>query len=312
MKHADLFTQVPTANWGSSYDFSSKIGMLGSCFSQSIYSKFRRFGLDAWSSPFGTIYNPLSIFKELDYLMDLELPWSIHENRGIFFAWETAHTLISSDKQELEEALLNLRIKYHHLLTQTNVLFITVGSAWAYFVQPENRLVANCHKVPGNQFHKRLLSLEEMAQGFKEMHERLLAVNPGIEIVLTVSPVRHIREGLIHNNRSKARLIEWTHSMVEHYANVHYFPSYEIIVDELRDYRFFEPDGVHPSSQAVQFVWDRLVDVLISKEAKEVFNSIEEVRKLEEHRWSNETDRTASRELIAAKQKALEAFPIAW
>ncbi|MFM2039348.1 MAG: hypothetical protein RL432_2287 [Bacteroidota bacterium] len=312
MKHADLYIQVPAANLASTYDFSSKIGMLGSCFSQSMYRKFRRFGLDAWSSPMGTIYNPLSIFKELDYLMDFELPWSIHENRGVFFAWETAHSLSSLDKQELEEALLKLRIKYHHLLTQTNVLFITVGSAWAYFLQPENFLVANCHKVPGNQFQKRLLSLEEMSQGFKEMHERLLVVNPGLEIVLTVSPVRHIREGLIQNNRSKARLIEWTHSMVEQYSNVHYFPSYEIMVDELRDYRFFEPDGVHPSSQAIHFVWDRLVEVLISKEAQAVFHSIEEVRKLEEHRWSNEKDRTASKELIAAKKKALEAFPIAW
>lgn len=312
MKHAEFFTQVASENWGNFYGFSSKIGMLGSCFSQSIYRKFRRFGFNAWSSPFGTIYNPLSIFKELDYLINLELPWSIHENRGIFFAWETAHTLQSKDRQQLEETLLKQRIKHHQLLTQTNVLFITVGSAWAYFLQPENHLVANCHKVPGSQFQKRLLSLEEMTQGFKEMYERLLAVNPGIEIVLTVSPVRHIREGLIHNNRSKARLIEWTHSMVEQYSNVHYFPSYEIILDELRDYRFFEPDGVHPSSQAVQFVWERLVDVLISKEAQAVFNSIGEVRKLEEHQWSNENDKTASKALIDAKKKALEAFPIVW
>jgi len=312
MKHADFFTSVPTVNVGISCNFSSKIGMLGSCFSQSIHGKFRRFGFDAWSSPFGTIYNPLSIFKAVEYLIHPNLPWSMGQYGGNFFAWETAHSLISKDEQELEEQLLNLRNMHHHLLRESKVLLITVGSAWAYFLQPQDALVANCHKVPGNQFKKKLLSIEEMTQGFTAMYEALCKFNPGIEIVLTVSPVRHLREGLVHNNRSKARLIEWTHSTVDQFAKVHYFPSYEIIIDELRDYRFFEPDGVHPSSQAVQFVWERLVDALVSKESQSVFSAIEEVRKLEEHRWSSESDRKASMAMIETKKKALEPYGIAW
>lgn len=312
MKHADFFTSVPTVNVGFSCNFSSKIGMLGSCFSQSIHGKFRRFGFDAWSSPFGTIYNPLSIFKAVEYLIHPNLPWSMGQYGGNFFAWETAHSLISKDEQELEKQLLNLRNMHHHLLRESNVLLITVGSAWAYFLQPQDALVANCHKVPGNQFKKKLLSIEEMTQGFTAMYEALCKFNPGIEIVLTVSPVRHLREGLVHNNRSKARLIEWTHSTVDQFDKVHYFPSYEIIIDELRDYRFFEPDGVHPSSQGVQFVWERLVDALVSKESQSVFSAIEEVRKLEEHRWSSESDRKASMAMIETKKKALEPYGIAW
>lgn len=312
MKHADFFTSVPTVNVGFSCNFSSKIGMLGSCFSQSVHGKFRRFGFDAWSSPFGTIYNPLSIFKAVEYLIHPNLPWSLGQYGGNFFAWETAHSLVSKDEQELEEQLLNLRNMHHHLLRESKVLLITVGSAWAYFLQPQDALVANCHKVPGNQFKKKLLSIEEMTQGFTAMYEALCKFNPGIEIVLTVSPVRHLREGLVHNNRSKARLIEWTHSTVDQFSKVHYFPSYEIIMDELRDYRFFEPDGVHPSSQAVQFVWERLVDALVSKESQSVFSAIEEVRKLEEHRWSSESDRKASMAMIETKKKALESYGIAW
>ena len=286
--------------------------MLGSCFSQSIHGKFRRFGFDAWSSPFGTIYNPLSIFKAVEYLIHPNSPWSMGQYGGNFFAWETAHSLISKDEQELEEQLLNLRNMHHHLLRESKVLLITVGSAWAYFLQPQDALVANCHKVPGNQFNKRLLSHEEMSQAFKAFYEALLVFNPRIQIVLTVSPVRHIREGLVENNRSKARLIEWTHSMVEHYSNVHYFPSYEIIMDELRDYRFFEPDGVHPSVQAVDFVWDRVVACFLSPKAHALFDSIEAVRKMEEHRWINEADRADAQQLIAQKKQALEGFGIVW
>lgn len=312
MNYSGFFTPVRSELFAPSVDHTTGIGMVGSCFSQAIHGKFRRYGFDAWSSPFGTIYNPLSIFKGVEYLINPNLPWSMDQNGGNYFAWETAHTLISKDRYELEEELLNLRNIHHHLLRETNVLFITVGSAWAYFLQPQDYVVANCHKVPGNQFQKKLLSIEEIAQGFDAMYEALLKFNPRIEIVLTVSPVRHLREGLVQNNRSKARLIEWTHAMVDQYSKVHYFPSYEIIMDELRDYRFFEPDGVHPSSQAVQFVWERLVDVLVPKESQAVFSAIEEVRKMEEHRWSNENDRKASMAMVDTKKKALEAFNIAW
>jgi lysophospholipase L1-like esterase len=312
MNHADLFTKVAVQNFGYSCDFSSKIGMVGSCFSQSIFQKFRRFGFDAWSSPFGTIYNPLSIFNEIHCMIDLQLPLTLNQHGENFFAWETAHTLVSSDENSLEEELFNLRNIHHRLLRETNVLFITVGSAWAYFLQPRSFLVANCHKVPGNRFEKRLLSVEEMAHGFGAMYQALLRFNPNIQVVLTVSPVRHLREGLVQNNRSKARLIEWTHSMVDQYSKAHYFPSYEIIVDELRDYRFFEPDGSHPTPQAVQFVWERLVDVMVSKESQSVFSAIEEVRKMEEHRRINQSDKKASMAMIDTKKKALETYDITW
>lgn len=312
MKHADLFTKVQVSNEHFSFDFTSKIGLVGSCFSQAIHQRFRRFGFNAWSSPFGTLYNPLSILKEINSLIQLELPLTYGKHGDYFFAWESAHTLISKDLIELEQTLNGLRMEHHLRLKETDVLFITVGSAWAYFLLPDNSLVANCHKVPGNQFNKRLLSHEEMSIAFKAFYEALLVFNPSIQIVLTVSPVRHIREGLVENNRSKARLIEWTHSMVEHYSNVHYFPSYEIIMDELRDYRFFEPDGVHPSVQAVDFVWDRVVACFLSPKAHALFDSIEAVRKMEEHRWINEADRADAQQLIAQKKQALEGFGIVW
>lgn len=312
MNYSDFFTSVPSPTFARPCDFSTHFGMVGSCFSQAIYHKFRRFGFNAWSSPFGTLYNPLSIFKELRCLIHTDIPLSFYHYGGAYFAWETAHTLTSKDQKQLAMSLNALREAHREWFRTTDVLFITVGSAWAYFLQPDNDLVANCHKVPGSMFEKRLLSFEEMSLGFQALHQELLAFNPTLETVLTVSPVRHIREGLTANNRSKARLIEWSHAMVEKYPNVHYFPSYEIVVDELRDYRFFEPDGVHPTAQAVQFVWDRVVEVFLSKDAQALLDPIDSIRKMEEHHWGNSRDKHSAEKEISLKKQALGAYNIVW
>ena len=161
-------------------------------------------------------------------------------------------------------------------------------------------------------FHKRLLTLEEMHTNFDRVQRKLQECNPNLQVVLTVSPVRHVREGLIDNNRSKARLIDWCHTLVAQHAHVHYFPAYELVVDELRDYRFYAPDGAHPNTQAIEFVWQQLQTAYFTDPIVTVLPKIEAVRKLEEHKVLNAIELPKIQNQIFEKKQALEAWGINW
>ena len=161
-------------------------------------------------------------------------------------------------------------------------------------------------------FLKRLLTLEEMNASFARIQTKLKDINPNLQVVLTVSPVRHIREGMVDNNRSKARLIEWCHSMVAQYTDVHYFPAYELVVDELRDYRFYTTDGVHPNAQAVDFVGQQLQTACFTEEVVALLPKIEAVRKLEEHNILYNKELPRIKNQILAKKEALSAWDIRW
>lgn len=312
MEHRDFFTTVPTPTLFGNCDFSTRFGLVGSCFSEAMFQKFSRYGFHAWSSPFGTLYNPISVMEELRYAMDLSLEFTVHEQQGVFFAWETAHHLQAKSQSVLLQELEQLRTEHHLRLKATNVLFFTVGSSWAYFLKSTGALVANCHKVPASYFDKRLLTVEAMGSVFEALLVQLQGFNPALKIVLTVSPVRHLRDGFVENSRSKARLTEWCHAMVDSFPQVQYYPSYEMVMDELRDYRFFEADGVHPNEQAVRFVWERLCPSVFSSETQEIMGKIETIRKMESHRFSAIAETETFKRNIEALKQELSSYSIAW
>ena len=312
MEHRDFFTTVPTPTLFGNCDFSTRFGLVGSCFSEAMFQKFRRYGFHAWSSPFGTLYNPISVMEELRYAMDLSLEFTVHEQQGVFFVWETAHHLQANNRTRLLEELEQIRAEHHLKLKETDVLFITVGSSWAYFLKATGDLVANCHKVPSSYFDKRLLTVEAMSSTFEALMVQLQVFNPSLKIILTVSPVRHIRDGLVENSRSKARLIEWCHAMVDLIPQALYFPSYEIVMDELRDYRFFESDGIHPNEQAVTFVWERLCQSLFSLETQKVMSKIATIRKMESHRFSEHAETESFMQKMHTLKEELSSYPITW
>jgi hypothetical protein len=290
MRYDQFFTPVKIDKIDQIDSFSHAFGFIGSCFSDHMQHRFRYHGLKAWMSPYGTTYNPLSIANQLISSIDLTNKFNIHTHENSCFYWETAHKIVYSNPLELATAVDAMRIESKNALRHLNTLFITLGSSWVYELSNSGLLVANCHKVPAANFNKRLLDINEITAALTELVTSLISFNPSIHVVFTVSPVRHLRDGIIENTRSKARLIEACHQLVESQTMCSYFPSFELLMDEYRDYRFYEKDGAHPTEFAVDLVFDRLTDVLFTEPFKKVLLDVSRVRQMEQHRFSAQSN----------------------
>ena len=295
MKHDSLFTPVPVSIIAQLNRFDFTFGFIGSCFSDNIYQRFRQYGLNAWLSEYGTTYNPYSIEKQLLGCFDLNVKYNFLEANNRWYTWESAHSLSASSRESLDVLLKEIQTRQHKWLKQTNFIFITLGSAWVYQLKSSGEIVANCHKQPAGLFEKRLMEIEEIQQSLSRIVSTLKELNPGIHLVFTVSPVRHIRDGMVENSRSKARLLEACQWISAHQPSCTYFPSFEILMDELRDYRFYEADKIHPNSIAIEIIWDRLKSALFDASMDTVFSEVFKIRQLEAHRISSD----ASQQMIA-------------
>ncbi|WP_436516724.1 GSCFA domain-containing protein [Ekhidna sp. To15] len=259
---------------------SDSICLMGSCFSDEIGALLTENKIDNLSNPFGTIYNPHSIFK---LLADQVESNNIIQSQEVFYHWD-AHGIVSGLTEEDTQTLFeHKRNDLKSYLTKTHWLVITLGTAFVYEYQEEG-IVANCHKVSTSSFEKRLLKQSEIINQFAELHSYLDGINPELNILFTISPVRHIRDGLIENNRSKAILLDAVHLIKKNYANVGYFPSYEILIDELRDYRFFQKDMIHPSEAAVIYIWERFSQTYFDRETQEILTEWKKIKTAINHR----------------------------
>jgi len=253
---ADLPAQRPAIR------YPDKILLIGSCFTEHIGKRLEDVKFGTLSNPHGILFNPLSVCSSLEryigknlydqndlfYLNELWNNWDFHTR----FSDTDADRALKGMNDSLAEAAAFIR--------EAAWLIITLGSSYQYFLQEgpggASGAVANCHRAPAQWFEKRLLGIGEITDNLFRTIELIRSVNPGINLIFTVSPVRHIRDGVVNNNRSKARLIEAVHEVVAHTAYASYFPAYELIIDILRDYRFFDIDMVHPNYSATQFVWE--------------------------------------------------------
>jgi len=251
--------------------------LIGSCFSNEIGTKLAQSKFNELSNPFGTIYNPYSIFKLLKNEVDDN---RIIESQGVFYHWGTHGSISGLSKTETRKLFNQKNQETQAFLKKAKWLVITLGTAIVY-EHKQAGIVANCHKIPSSHFQKRFLGQKEIMDQFASLHTRL---NPNLNILFTVSPVRHIRDGLVENNRSKAILIDSIHQLVRDYENVHYFPSYEILIDQLRDYRFYAEDMVHPSPQATGYIWGRFGEAYFDAESKTFVKEWEKLRSALDHR----------------------------
>lgn len=262
-------------------DLSHKIYLMGSCFSDQIGAKLHENKFSVLSNPFGTIYNPISIFKLLIGDLDQE---NTTESQEIFYHWDTHGDIFGINENEVKDHLREKQKLSSQAIKDSDFLFITLGTAWVYTLNASQEIVANCHKQPSTHFHKRLLSTNEIVEDFKKLHKHLTNVNPDINIVFTVSPVRHVKDGLVENNRSKSILIESVHQLCETHENVSYFPSYEIMIDELRDYRFYKADLIHPSDEAVNYIWECFTITFFSAESLDFLTTWGKLKNAINHR----------------------------
>jgi hypothetical protein len=269
-----------------SIDHRSKLFLMGSCFSDSIGSKFIESGFESQSNPFGTIFHPIAIEGLITRIVNkrqFELDDLEHVN-GLHSCLEV-HSKFNNSEAATVLAELNSVLKYSlEAMKAATHVFITLGTAWVYKHIPRNRIVANCHKIPQKQFAKELLSVEEIQTSLENISALITQIKPSATIVFTVSPVRHLKDGFVENNRSKSHLLTAVHNIVEANSGTYYFPAYELLIDELRDYRFYNSDMVHPSEVAIDYIWERFQTVWLTQKAIHLSKEVVALRQSLNHR----------------------------
>lgn len=280
-----------------------QILFLGSCFSDEISNKAKYAGLNVASNPFGTVFHPLALSRFLKETCAIEsVPERIIQRSDLFFSWDANSSIYGTSETALLDQLKSIRQDWSQKLKKADFIFITFGTAWVYFLNETNELVANCHKFPSTNFFKKISEQGILLKEWKETIEMLKEINPSLKIIFTVSPVRHIKDGLVENNRSKGILLDLVRRLEEECGSF-YFPSYEIVIDELRDYRFFKMDRVHPNEEAIKYVWDRFADVYFSNQTKELNREVVKLRLAESHRSLFPESEENKQHLLQTKEK---------
>ena len=274
-----------------SIGYEDKLMLIGSCFTENIGAKFSAHLFKTMENPYGILFNPVSVSHALNEIVAFKKYTSddlFHYN-DLWHSWHH-HSRFSAITQEDALSKINTAIESaHHFLKTANHLVITLGSAWLYHLQNDapfgvGQVVANNHKAPADWFYKTLMQPSVLIENLHGLVAQLLAFNPNLHIIFTISPVRHLREGLIENNRSKAVLIHAVHETVDSLEQVEYFPAYEYVMDDLRDYRFYAEDLVHPNFAASGYVWEKLIDSYMLPTTQSVMKQVAELQLAMNHK----------------------------
>ena len=253
----------------------------------------------------GTLFTSMLAFSVLNCFEET-VEDRVLQNEDLYFSWDASNTVFAYSEDALRNEMATRRANLRKALKSADYLFVTFGTAWGYEQTETSEMVANCHKVPADRFTKFLSSPYELVQDWMLVLEKLRVENPDLSVVFTVSPVRHVRDGLVENNLSKARLIEAVHQLAME-ENAAYFPSYELVNDVLRDYRFYAEDLVHPSAQAINFVWSRLEETFFSEQTIALNRKVEQFRKMMRHEVQFGQS-VAAREFAERRDKQLSDF----
>jgi hypothetical protein len=301
----ELITRIPIAKSQSPIDYNSKMLSLGSCFAVNMAAKFSHFQFQNAVNPFGILFHPLAIEKFFDFAIMRKsfFDADIFCHNGRWHCFDAHSDLSHPDKNQLLENLNTAVTKTQSDLNSATHIVITLGTAWAYRDNASGNLVANCHKIPQAAFSKELLSVAVIGESLERTIAAIHEANPSTHIILTVSPVRHIKDGFVENQRSKAHLIAAVHEVLA--DRVSYFPSYEIMMDELRDYRFYADDLLHPSVLAIDYIWEKFAESWIASEAFPVMAEVDSVRKALAHRSFNPDSAPHRNFLKATHEKAV-------
>jgi len=272
----DLMLSFPPQQNRLQIKHGEEVILLGSCFADSMRTHFVKHGFKVLSNPFGTLFHPLSIANSIEAAILNDTSVAVHKRDDIYFSWNSSSKVYGMSEEELRENLLQSRQNLKERLSSAKILVITFGTSWGYNHQDLNTIVANCHKEHQDVFKKELSSSSQMYERWTKTVSLLHDFNPELEILFSVSPVRHLKDGLIENNRSKGRLLELSHELCD-LNRVGYFPSYELILDQLRDYRFYKEDLIHPNAAAIEFVWDFFMRSYFSEDTRALANKVRNI-----------------------------------
>jgi hypothetical protein len=282
----EFFLPFQIQSFPFSISYRDKILFIGSCFSEEIGNKMEELKFDVLQNPNGILYDPISISDSLNSYMENKVykEEDLFELNGLWHSWKHHSSFSGIDKEDVLKKINHSQNTAHQYLKQANFLIITFGTSFNYEIKNNHQNVANCHKAPSTFFNKKLLSVDEITSSILSALTALKLFNPALKIIFTISPVKHVRDGVVENNRSKARLIEAAHSIIEQKQNAFYFPSYELVTDVLRDYRFYKDDMVHPNEAAVNFVFEKFCESVLDVEATKIMKEIKNIIKAVNHK----------------------------
>ena len=296
-----LQTQIPLKPLENSIDYNAKVFLMGSCFVENIGEKFSYYKFQSLVNSFGIIFHP----KAIENLISRIIQQKKFTKEDVFFLNERwhcfeVHSVLSNPSEEIFLNKLNeiLEESFSFLKTASHIVF-TLGTAWGYENKESANLVANCHKVPQKNFNKVLFNAIEIEASLKIITRLIKEINPKAAILFTVSPVRHLKDGFIENQRSKAHLITAIHQIIEKDTSISYFPSYEIMMDELRDYRFYAEDMIHPNKTAINYIWEKFKETAVASSCTNTMKEVEKIQSGLSHRPFN----TESDEFIKFQEK---------
>ena len=279
-------TQIDIPHSAVEITYNDRILMLGSCFAENIGTKLQEAFFMTFINPFGVMYNPMSVAQGIRYLLS-EKEFTAADLFQSGSLWNSLAHSSTFSAVTADEALqkINSRLQAaRYFLHETNVMMITLGTAWVFELVENGKIVSNCHKLPASRFTRRRLSVDEIINEFTEVFGLLRNSYPGLKFIFTVSPIRHWKDGAHENTVSKSTLHLAVDALEKQFDFVHYFPAYEIMMDELRDYRFYASDMLHPSDVAVDYIWQRFGDTYFSSETLNLKKELERLRADLNHR----------------------------
>ena len=296
---------VPQFLWQTGY--KKKNLFMGSCFTENVGAKMEALKYPVDINPFGILYNPLSVANGLQLLLEEKQLSAddLFEHNGLWHSF-SHHGRFSNTEQNKALDDINTRIKSSAtFLKQADFLFLTFGTAWIYRYKESGELVSNCHKIPAREFVRERLSVQQIVEVYRELLTKIWQINPDLKVVFTVSPIRHWKDGAVDNQRSKSTLILAVDQLIQELGTEKcaYFPSYEIVMDELRDYRFYAEDMLHISEVAIKYIWSRFEAALVGAESIEIGREVQKINNAVKHRPINKKSLEYSKFLFSFLNK---------
>jgi len=291
----ELKTAVPLPLSESGITYETPVMFLGSCFANEIGYRMAAGRLKVMTNPHGTLFNPFSVAGAIDRFVSAHVYTAddiyLHQNRYMSLDHHTAFS--SYDRDVLTERLNETSRAASSFIREASFLFVTFGTSYIYTLRESGAIVANCHKLPSGLFERRQASWQEIAERWRGTLDRLAELNPTLKIWLTVSPVRHLSDGAHPNQLSKAHLLLAVEDLLSHPSVTGYFPAYEIFMDELRDYRFYGTDMVHPSETAIDYIWEKFTSVFVDSPTLRLWSEAARITRATAHRISGGKRETA-------------------
>lgn len=267
----------------------SRLMLFGSCFAENIGQYFTDNKFRADVNPFGVLYNPSSIHQAIEILLREKdfTEKDVFEHQGLYHTFFHHSEFSDTDKDVFLQNINQKRIQATNSLRQADILLITFGTSYVFRHIEKGQIVANCHKLRASAFEHYRLSVDNIAESWSGLIEELREVNPSLKILFTLSPIRHWKDGAHNNQLSKATLLLAIDELAGRYNNLYYFPSYEIVLDELRDYRFYAEDMLHLNKTAIEYIWEVFSDTCFGAETRQICKEWQAIRKAIEHRPFN-------------------------